>query len=134
MDIESITFKKFDPQNSGHLSFAVIMAHYKDKWIFVRHNERTTLEIPGGRRELGEDILETAKRELFEETGSLKFHLVPLETYTVQFKDSTPSSSGLLCYAEIDELGELPESEIQEISIHEECPRGLTYIKSAPSF
>ena len=47
------------------LKYAVIAARYKDKWVFVKHRERDTLEVPGGHREAGENIAQTAARELF---------------------------------------------------------------------
>lgn len=46
------------------LKFAVILTMHNGKWVFCRHRERNTWEIPGGHREDGEDILSTAKREL----------------------------------------------------------------------
>ncbi len=55
------------------LKFAVIIAKTEGKWVFCRHRERDTYEVPGGHREPGETILETAKRELMEETGAVDF-------------------------------------------------------------
>ena len=52
------------------LRFAVIIARSRGKWVFCKHRERDTLEIPGGRREPGEDIGWTAVQELREETGA----------------------------------------------------------------
>ena len=51
------------------LRFAVVIAKHDGKWVLCKHKERETLECPGGHRETGELILETAKRELMEETG-----------------------------------------------------------------
>ena len=51
------------------LKFAVIVSKSNGKWVFCKHKERDTYEVPGGHRENGETILEAAKRELFEETG-----------------------------------------------------------------
>ena len=51
------------------LEFAVIISKSKGKWVFCKHKERDTYEVPGGHREPNEPILETAKRELMEETG-----------------------------------------------------------------
>ena len=45
------------------LKFAVIIAKTEGKWVFCKHKERETYEVPGGHREEGEAILETAKRE-----------------------------------------------------------------------
>ena len=38
--------------------------------MFCKHRDRDTHEVPGGHREDGEEILETVKRELKEETGA----------------------------------------------------------------
>lgn len=101
------------------LKYAVIAAKYKDKWIFVKHRERDTLEIPGGHRELGENIAQTAARELYEETGALKYSLRQLCSYRV-------NDNGMLFYAEIEELGELPLSEIERVELLDEPPAELS--------
>jgi 8-oxo-dGTP diphosphatase len=62
-----IEFYNIGSVNDKELKFAVISAIYKDKWVYVKQK---AWEIPGGHRESGETIDETAKRELFEETGS----------------------------------------------------------------
>ena len=46
------------------LKFAVIIAKHKGKFVFCKHKERDTYEVPGGHRETGESIDETARREL----------------------------------------------------------------------
>ena len=43
------------------LRFAVIIARHNGKWVFCKHRERDTYELPGGHREPGEQILDTAK-------------------------------------------------------------------------
>ena len=60
------------------LKFAVIISKTNGKWIFCKHRERDTYEVPGGHRESGEDILSTAKRELMEETGATDFTIKPI--------------------------------------------------------
>ena len=62
-----LDFYEIGTINEKELRFAVISAVYQNKWVYVRHKERKTWEIPGGHRDLGEDIMKTAKRELFEE-------------------------------------------------------------------
>ena len=42
--------------------------------------------MPGGHGEAGEDIFETAKRELQEETGAIKFEIKPICVYSVTGK------------------------------------------------
>lgn len=66
---------------------------------------------PGGHRKPGENIIETAKRELCEETGAVDFELHPVCVYGVE-RDGI-ITYGMLCYAEVKTLGELPpETEI----------------------
>ena len=65
----------YDSINDSMLKFAVIIARHNGKWVFCKHKERNTWEAPGGHREDGEDILETAKRELYEETGAITFDI-----------------------------------------------------------
>ena len=38
------------------LKYAVIVSKYKGQWVFVKHKERTTYEVPGGHREAFETI------------------------------------------------------------------------------
>lgn len=62
-----VNFYKLNKVEDNQLLYAVIMARYKGKWIFARHKERTTWEIPGRHREKSENINLTASRELVEE-------------------------------------------------------------------
>src|SRR5699024_3654724 len=52
------------------LKFAVILAESEGKWVLCKHKERDTHELPGGHREAGESIDDTARRKLQEETGA----------------------------------------------------------------
>ncbi len=108
------------------LKFAVIAAKYNGKWIFCRHKERDTWEIPGGHRELDEDIADTAKRELHEETGAIQFKLTPVSIYGVTNDDQT--TYGMLYLADVQILSQLPpEMEIGEITFSDVLPDKLTY-------
>jgi len=107
------------------LRFAVIVSRYQNRWIYCRHKERSTWEIPGGRREPGETILETAARELYEETGAVDYELHPVCAYYVGQDENR--SYGLLCYAEVKVLEELPASEIGQIRLFDDLPESLTY-------
>lgn len=53
--------KFYDTIDDALLKFAVVISQSKGKWVFCKHKERDTYEVPGGHREEGEDILETAK-------------------------------------------------------------------------
>lgn len=120
-----VNFHKLNSIEDRKIMFAVIMAKYKNKWIFVRHKDRQTWEIPGGHREENEDITFTAKRELFEETGAEKYTLIPVCVYSVNRDDN--ESFGQLFYAEVETLGQLPDYEISEIKFFETIPESLTY-------
>jgi len=56
--------KFYDTVNDELLKFAVVISQSNGKWVLCKHKERDTYEVPGGHREAGEDIFETAKREL----------------------------------------------------------------------
>lgn len=112
------------------LTYAVIGAKYRNKWVYCRHRERSTYEIPGGHREPGEDVNDTARRELYEETGAIDFTITPVCIYSVT--DGGATGYGGLFFAEIRELGELPMSEIAEIFLLTDMPENLTYPRIQP--
>ncbi len=68
------------------LKFAVIIARTNRKWVFCKHKDSDTYEIPGGHREDGETILQAAKRELKEETGAIEFEIKQMCVYSVKEK------------------------------------------------
>ena len=102
------------------LKRVVIVSTYQGKLVFCKHKERNTYELPGGHIEENEDPLEAAKRELFEETGAIKYKIKKICTYLV-------TSHALLCYADIKEFQELPDFEIEKIEFFSEAPDNLTY-------
>ncbi len=112
------------------LKFAVIVAEYENKWIYVRHRERDTWEIPGGHREKGEDINDTAKRELFEETGAKGFTIKSVGDYSVT-RDNV-STYGRLFHGVVTEIGKLPDLEIEEVCLFDNIPEKLTYYEIQP--
>lgn len=121
----------YDEVEDSLLKFAVIAARSGGKWVFCRHRGRTTLEIPGGHREPGESVDQTAARELREETGAKTFTLRPVCVYSVVRDDAAESFGGLYA-AEISSFGAL-HSEIEEIFLLEEPPEGnWTYPEIQP--
>lgn len=66
-----IKVRFYDQVEDQELRFAVIITKADGRWVFCKHKQRDTLEILGGHREPGEDILTTAKRELYEEPALL---------------------------------------------------------------
>lgn len=119
--MKQVTFCGFDQVDDAELKFAVIVAQYEGKWVFCRHRERDTWEIPGGHREPGENIADTARRELLEETGAAEADITPVSAYGFDFY-------GGLFFAEIKRLSPLSEEfEIKEIMLRDDLPEDLTY-------
>jgi 8-oxo-dGTP diphosphatase len=118
-------------ETTEKLIYSVIAARYLGSWIFVRHHQRTTFEIPGGHIEMNETPAEAAKRELMEETGAVKFTLECLSTYSVTIDNET--RFGKLFLAEITEIGPVPDvSEIAEVALMKTLPDPVTYPEIQP--
>lgn len=119
-----------DEIDDYQLKYAVIISRYKGKWIYCKHRDRLTYEIPGGHRENGESIEEAARRELFEETGAKKFELIPICVYSVTDGDKT--TYGMLYYASVSTIGVKPTNEIEKIYFLDEHPPMQTYPEIQP--
>ena len=126
-----VKVKFYDEVDDSLLKFAVIIAKTNNKWVFCKHKERDTYEVPGGHREPEESILETGKRELQEEIGAVKFEIKPICVYSVTGKtrvnDTGEETFGLLCFAEITEFAKELHSEMEKVVLTDELPKNWTY-------
>lgn len=127
--------KIYETADDDKLRFAVIAARHNGDYVFCKHKERETLELPGGRREQGEDIIETARRELREETGALEFTINPVCAYSVtgsnRVNEDGSECFGMLFCAEITRFGEI-NSEIERTEPCSVLPENLTYPEIQP--
>ncbi len=115
----------YDGVDDCLLKYAVIVSRHNGKWVFCKHKDRNTYECPGGHREEGEKINDTANRELWEETGAIKFDIKPICVYSV-LRD-TSETFGMLYFADIYEFEELPALEIEKIELFDNLPMEWTY-------
>ncbi len=105
--------------------YVVVISKYAGRILLSRHRERSTWETQGGHIEPGETPLEAARRELWEESGAVRFTIAPLCDYWAA--DESSEASGVVFTAEIAELGSLPESEMAETALFDALPQNLTY-------
>ncbi|MGB8453708.1 MAG: NUDIX domain-containing protein [Anaerocolumna sp.] len=126
----------YDNIDDSLLKFAVIVSKSQGKWVFCKHKERSTYECPGGHREAGEDILATAKRELYEETGAVEYSIKKICVYSVRGNDGVVENStetfGMLYFADITKFEELPGFEIEKIELFDNLPVNWTYPEIQP--
>ena len=123
--------KFYDDIEDDLLKFAVIISKSNGKWVFCKHKERDTYEVPGGHREKNEAILDTAKRELKEETGAIDFSIEKICVYSVTGKNRVNETGeetyGMLYYADIKEFDKELHSEMEKVVLFDELPAEWTY-------
>lgn len=124
----------YDGAEDRLLKFAVIIARTGDQWVFCKHRKRETYEIPDGHREPSEAILDTARRELYEETGAIDYELRPVCVYSVTAADNFDGEEtfGMLYVASIRTFEAELHSEIEKILITDRLTDSWTYPQIQP--
>ena len=119
-----IKVRFYEKADDSRLKFAVIITKHDGKWVFCKH------------REAGETVDETARRELYEETGATDFDLFPVCVYSVAAAydngKEEEETMGMLYTAEVREFETELHSEIEKILITEELPQDWTYPEIQP--
>lgn len=121
----------YETVDDALLKFAVIISKHNGKWVFCKHKERNTYEIPGGHREKNEPIEDTARRELQEETGALTFDLSPVCVYSVVGKNRVNQTGeetfGMLFFANVYSFQSELHSEMESVHLFDTLPTAWTY-------
>ena len=133
--MEPIEVKFYNEIPDELVDFVVIACSYNDRWLWVKHKERNTYEMPGGHREEGESPDEAAERELVEETGAIRYTIQSVSYYSVIGKTRVSLDGkekyGKLYYAIIEEIG-IINSEIERYDLFDSLPKTLTYPEFNP--
>lgn len=125
--------KTFELGELDHYKYVVVLSFYNDKIVLSKHKNRSTWETQGGHIEHGETPLEAAKRELYEESGAVKFDMESLCDYWAGNPETNVGAAGVVFVAKIHEFANIPEaSEMDEIKLFASLPDNLTYEAITP--
>ena len=91
-------------------------------------------ETAGGNIKSGETPLEAAKRELYEETGAVKYDIEPVFDFTapVSTNNLTWYANAQVFFAQIHELGDIPDFEMAEVKLFDTIPDKMRFPKILP--
>lgn len=112
--------------------YVVVLSTCCGQIMLSRHKQRTTWETQGGHVEPGETPMEAARRELYEESGAVKYDIRALCDYWAGDEIKGKGATGAVFHAEIHELGPMPESEMAEVCLFDALPENLTYPAITP--
>lgn len=112
-------------------TYVVIGARYRKQWVFIRHRQRRSYEIPAGHINENEDTDMAAGRELEEETGAARYTIECISTYTIM--EDEELRAGRLYYADIEKIDEKwDDSEIEGVIFSDHLPEisSFTYVQT----
>ncbi len=105
--------------------YVVVCSYFNGKLILSKHKDRDTWETQGGHIEPNEVPIDTARRELYEESGIIEADIYPVCDYCGY--TSKGSANGMVFLAKVRVLNALPSFEMKEIKIFDTLPPELTY-------
>lgn len=117
----------FPMEEAGNYKYVVVLSRYRGRLLLSRHRKRATWETQGGHIEPGETAEQAARRELWEESGAKRFSLAPLCGYRATDGAWEEGANGAVFFADIQELGPMPEREMAEVGLFDSLPENLTY-------
>ena len=120
----------FPADGRKEYKYVVVFSRYEGKLLLSRHRQRSTWESQGGHIEPGETPEQAARRELWEESGARRFTLTQVCGYWAG--DEAGGAAGVVYAADIQELGDLPPSEMEEVGLFASLPASLTYPAITP--
>lgn len=101
--------------------YVVIAARCRGAWLLCRKRGQDTWELPGGHIEAGETPFDAARRELYEETGSVGSELIPVSDYRID-------DCGVLFFTELSAISVPPACfEMEEVRLFPFLPDRLSY-------
>ena len=134
MERQKTEVKFYDSVDDSLLKLAVILAKKDGQWIFCKHRDRDTFEVPGGHREPGEDIIDTAKRELYEDNKWWKIKNIMINK--IKNVAIVSLSSGLLGENFIKYETEIGFQRLKDLGLNVKCMpnslKGIKYLEEHP--
>jgi 8-oxo-dGTP diphosphatase len=113
-----LTFEEHEFAEPGYV---LVFAFYEGQLLLTRHKRRGW-EVPGGTREPHEFPIQTAVREVYEETGAELAAIEPLGQYAIE-AEGAPSFVKTIYVARIARLHEIPGGfETEEAKLFPEPP------------
>jgi 8-oxo-dGTP diphosphatase len=81
----------------------LVLCKYQESWLLTDHKLRGW-EFPGGKKENGETLEQSAAREVYEETGGIVSKLSFVGEYQVSSEGPVGSFIKRIYYAEVDNI------------------------------
>ncbi len=122
--------KLFPAHLLENLKYVVVCSWYKGQWLFSRKKGSDAWETQGGHIEPGETPEQAARRELYEESGVQDAVLYYVCDYIGY--DAFGFANGAVFFADVNALGALPESEMEEAKLFDSLPEKLAYPRVTP--